>query len=85
MVLVFNFRTLYMVLGAHDVVQCKNLGYYTIMFVYGAHEKSLCPLDTTKGTIKGIFVIWSRYGGHFEFSTLRMVIITLDTVQVQNI
>ena len=30
--------------------------------------------------------MWSRYDGHFEFSTLRMVIIRLDTViQVQNI
>ena len=57
MVLVLKFRTLYMVLGVRDVVQCKNVGYYTIMFVYGDHETSLCPLDTTKGPVKGIFVI----------------------------
>ena len=53
MVLILKFRTLDMVLGACDVVQCKNVGYYTIMFVYGDHETSLCPLDTTKGPIKG--------------------------------
>ena len=73
-----------MVLGAHDVVQCKNVGYYTIIFVYGDHETSLSPLDTTKGPVKGMCVMWSRYDGHFEFSTLRMVIITLDTIQGQN-
>ena len=50
-------RTLDMVLGAHDVVQCKNVGYYTIMFVYAAHETSLYPLDTTKGLVKGIIVM----------------------------
>ena len=73
-----------MVLGACGVVQCKNVGYYTIMFVYGDHETSLYPLDTKKGHVKGIIVMWSRYDGHFEFSTLRMVIISLDTVQGQN-
>jgi len=58
MVLVLNLiRTLDMVLGARDVVQCKNVGYYTIMFVYGAHETSLYPLDTTKSLVKGIIVM----------------------------
>ena len=57
MVLVLKFRLLDMVLGACDLDQCKNLGYYTIMLVYGAHETSLCPLDTTKGHVKGIFVM----------------------------
>ena len=73
-----------MVLGARDAVQCKNVGYYTIIFVYGAHEKSLYLLDTTKCPIKGIIVMWSRNDGHFEFSTLSMVVISLDTVQGQN-
>ena len=57
MVLVLKFRTLDMVFVACDVVQCKNVGYYTIMFVYGAHETSLCPLDTTKGPVKGILAM----------------------------
>ena len=36
-----------MVLGDFDVVKClQNLGYYTIIFVYGSLETSLCPLDT---------------------------------------
>ena len=81
MVLVLKFRTLDMVLGACDVVQWKNVWNYTIMFVYGAHETSLCPLNTTKCLVKGIFVMWSTYDGHFDFSTLRIVIITLDMVQ----
>ena len=55
--LVLKFRTLDMVLGARDVVHCENVGYYTIMFVYGAHETSLYPLETTKGHVKGIFVM----------------------------
>ena len=50
-------RTLDIVVGSRDVVQCKNVGYYTIMFVYGAHETSLYPLDTTKGPIKGLIVM----------------------------
>ena len=50
-------RTLDMVLGAHDVFQCKNVGYFTIMFVHGAHETSSYPLDTTKGPVKGIIVM----------------------------
>ena len=54
------------------------------MFVYGDHETSLYPLDTTKGPVKGIIVMRSRYDGHFEFGKLNMVIITLDTVQGQN-
>ena len=57
MVPFFNFRTLDMVLGSRDVVQCKNVGYYTIMFVYGAHEASLYSLDTTNGHVKGIVVM----------------------------
>ena len=57
MVLVLKFRTLDMVLGARDVVQLKNVGYYTIMFVYGVHETPLYPLDTTKGHVKGILVM----------------------------
>ena len=57
MVLVLKLiRTLDMVLGARDVVQCKNVGYYTIMFVYGAHETSVYPLDTTNSPVKGIIV-----------------------------
>ena len=48
MVLILKFKTLDMVLSAYDVVQCQNLGYYTIMFIYGAYETSLCPLDTTE-------------------------------------
>ena len=50
-------RTLDMVLGARDVVQCKNVGYYTIMVFYGDHETSLYILDTTKGLVKGIIVM----------------------------
>ena len=74
MVLVLKLiRTLDMVLHSRDVVQWKNVGNYTIMFVYVAHETSLYPLDTTKGHVKGIIVMRSRYDGHFEFSTLRMV------------
>ena len=47
MVLILKFRILNMVLGAFDVVQClQNLGYCTIIFVYGAHDISLCPLGT---------------------------------------
>ena len=57
MVPFLKFRTLNMVLGAHDVVQRKNVGYYTIIFVYAAHETSLYPLDTTKGPIKEIIVM----------------------------
>ena len=57
MVLVLKFRTLNMVVGARDLVQCKNVGCYTIMFFYGAIETSLCTLDTTKGHVKGIFVM----------------------------
>ena len=58
MVLVLKLiRRLDMVLGARDVVQCKNVGYYTIMFLYGAHETSLYPLDTTKGLVKGTIVM----------------------------
>ena len=78
MVLVLKLRTLDMVLGFRDVVQCKNVGYYR-MFVYGSHETSLCPIDTKKGHVKGIFVMRSRYDGHFEFGTLKMVIMTLDS------
>ena len=53
MVLVFKLITILgMFLHARDVFQCKNVGYYTIMFVYGAHETSLYPLDTTKGRVK---------------------------------
>ena len=57
MVLVLKFRTLDMVLGACDLVQLKNVGYYTIRFVYGDHEISLYPLDTTKGPVKGIIIM----------------------------
>ena len=58
MVLVLKLiRTLDMVLGSHVMDQCKNVGYYTIMFVYAAHETSLYPLDTTKGPVKGIIVM----------------------------
>ena len=52
-----KFKTLDRVLSFIDVVQYKKVGYYTIMFVYGAHETSLCPLNTTKGSVKGIFVM----------------------------
>ena len=55
------------------------------MFVYEYHETSLYPLETTKGHVKEIIFMWSRYDGHFEFATLRMVIMTLDTTQGQNI
>ena len=48
MVLILKFKTLEMVLSACDVVQCQNVWYYTIIFVYAAHETSFCPLDTTK-------------------------------------
>ena len=48
-VLILKFRILDMVLGSFDVVQClQNLGYCTIIFVYGARDTSLCPLGTTK-------------------------------------
>ena len=58
MVLLFKLiRTLDMVLGTSDVVQCKNVGYYTIDFVYGANDASLYPLDTAKGHVKGIIVM----------------------------
>ena len=36
-----------------------------------------------RGIGKGIFVMWSTYGGYFEFDTLRIVIMTLDIDQVQ--
>ena len=58
MVLVFKLiRTLDIVLGAHDVDKWKNVGYYTIVIVYAAHETSLYPLYTTKGHVKGIIVM----------------------------
>ena len=46
MVLILKFRMLDMDLGAYDVAQYQNIGYYNISFVYGAHFTSLCPLDT---------------------------------------
>ena len=49
MVLILKFRILDMVLGVFDVVQClPNLGYCTIIFVYEAHDTSLCTLGTTE-------------------------------------
>ena len=52
-----KFKTLDRVLASSDVVQCKKVGYYTIMLVEGDHETSLCPLDTIKGDVKGIIII----------------------------
>ena len=49
MVIILKFIILDMVLRAFDVVQClKIIGYYTIIYFYGACDTSLCPLGTTE-------------------------------------
>ena len=84
MVLILKFKTLDMVLGACDVVQCQNVGYYTIIFVYGASKKYLSPLDTTK-VLQRESLSWDQdMMVVFEFGTLRMVIMTLDMIQGKN-